>query len=187
MFRKIVMLLLLISIVLIFCVSCDSKPKTAEDYVNLGDKNLEKKKIEEALVAYRKAFEINPDNIKAQDMFFFISFQEMKAYREEKKHNEVLKIARDVVKIMPKYDLAHTTLAAAYMDVGEFDSAISEIYLAIEINPTEADFYKTLGYAYEKAGKMEEAIKAYDKSKELLMKKAESIEKDLLNPKQNNK
>ena len=110
----------------------------------------------------------------------------MTAFREENKHNEVLKIAKDVVKILPKNDIAHNALAAAYLDVGEFDSAISEIYIAIEINPI-ADWYKSLGYAYKKAGKMEEAIKAYEKAEELLMKKSDSIENDLLNPKQNNK
>jgi len=178
MFRKKEMLLLLLSFVLIFCVSCDSKPKTAEDYVNLGDKNLGKKNIEEALVAYRKALEINPDNIQAQNMFFFISFQKMTAFREENMHNEVLKIAKDVVKILPKFDIAHTALAAAYMDVGEFDSAIAEIYIAIEINPIAA-WYKSLGDAYEKAGRFEEAVNAYEI--ELLMEKADSLENDFLN------
>ena len=182
MYRKSNLLVVFIILIILFS-GCDSTPKIAEDYVKLGDKNLDKKKIEKALVAYRKALEINPDNNQAQNMFFFISFQKMTAFREENMHNEVLKIAKDVVKILPKYDLAHTTLAAAYIDVGEFDSAISEIYLAIEINPTETDFYKSLGIAYEKAGRLEESIKAYEKAKELLMKKADSIENDLLNPK----
>ncbi len=185
MYRKSNLFVVFMIFIILFS-GCDSAPKTAEDYVKLGDKNLEKKKIEEALVAYRKALEINPDNIKAQDMFFFISFQKMKAYREKNMHNEVLKLAKDVAKVLPKDDIAHNVLAAAYLDVGEFDSAISEIYIAIEINPI-ADWYKSLGYAYEKAGKMEESIKAYEKAKELLIQKADSLENDLLNPKQNNK
>ena len=168
MYRKSNLLVVFIILIILFS-GCDSTPKTAEDYVKLGDKNLDKKKIEKALAAYKKALEINPDNSRAQNMFYFISFQKMTAFREEKMHNEVLKIAKDVVKILPNNDMAHNALAAAYLDVGEFDSAISEIYIAIEINPI-ADWYKSLGYAYKKAGKMEEAIKAYEKAKELLMK-----------------
>ena len=34
---------------------------------------------------------------------------------------------------------------------------------------------------------MEESIKAYEKAKELLIQKADSLENDLLNPKQNKK
>ena len=57
-------------------------------------------------------------------------------------------------------------VASLYLN-REWDAAISEAQRALELNPSDAPLYRTLGYAHVANGGYEEGIEAFEKARKL--------------------
>jgi tetratricopeptide (TPR) repeat protein len=68
--------------------------------------------------------------------------------------------AREAVTLRPRYPFGHYLLGLLYLDVGEIDRAVAELETASRLVPTEPQFHFSLGSAYARAGRAEDAARA---------------------------
>ena len=68
--------------------------------------------------------------------------------------------AHEVVKLQPRYPFGHYLLGLLYLDVGDIARATPALEAAARLVPQEPQFQFTLGNAYARAGRKEEAARA---------------------------
>jgi predicted Zn-dependent protease len=68
--------------------------------------------------------------------------------------------AREVVAIEPKYPFGHYMLGLLYLDTHDLPHAIPELETAARMVPTEPQFHYSLGSAYKRAGRPQDAARA---------------------------
>jgi Flp pilus assembly protein TadD len=68
---------------------------------------------------------------------------------------------KEVLELMPEDAVVRFGLAGAYLDVGEFESAVAEYREAIRLKADYSAAYRGLGRALEQAGRPDEARVAY--------------------------
>ena len=68
--------------------------------------------------------------------------------------------AEEVVKTDPSYPFGHYMLGLLYLDTGDATRAIPELENAVKMVPQATEFYFSLGNAYAKAGRKEDATRA---------------------------
>jgi tetratricopeptide (TPR) repeat protein len=68
--------------------------------------------------------------------------------------------AEEVVKLEPRYPFGHYLLGLLYLDARNLSAAIRELETAARMVPTEPQFQFSLGSAYARAGRQEDAARA---------------------------
>lgn len=116
--------------------------------------------VQKAITAYQEAIKLNPESLDAKTGLGV-------AYVSGTPNPmQGIELLLAVVKQDPKNVKANTNLGLFSMRSGQFDKAVDRFKTVIEIQPDpEAWFY--LASSYENLGQNEEAILAYQKSKEL--------------------
>jgi Flp pilus assembly protein TadD len=74
---------------------------------------------------------------------------------------------KEVVEIMPDDAVVRFGLAAAYLDAGQVDNAVTEYRETIRLKPDYSAAYRGLGRALERGGRRDEAIAAYRQGHEV--------------------
>ncbi|VVH65315.1 hypothetical protein BSPLISOX_2021, partial [uncultured Gammaproteobacteria bacterium] len=134
--------------------------KTAEEYLLEGNRDYQKNKFKEAIKAYEKVIEIEPNNNWAH-------YNMGLAYYGLGKFKEAIKAYEKVIEIEPNNNWAHHNIGFAYAQLNEFEKAIKAYKKAIEIKPDFDKAYYSMGLAYSKLSKFEKAIKALKKAIDL--------------------
>ena len=150
----------LLVLMILSLVSIPGYGQTAQEYYDLGQDFLGKKMYDEAIAAYQKAIEINPEYATAYSNLGL-------AYRKKGMNDEAIGAYEKAIELNPQYTDAHNELGIAYYNKKMYDEAIAAYQKAIEINPEYATAYSNLGLAYRKKGMNDEAIGAYEKAIEL--------------------
>ena len=75
-----------------------------------------------------------------------------------------LQKAKDYAQAYPNLPTAWSVLAAAYVAVNDYDSAIESIQKAIDLKPDDSAFYTQIAGFYAKVGKQNESVDAYKKA-----------------------
>jgi tetratricopeptide (TPR) repeat protein len=101
--------------------------------------------VDEAIVALRKAIELDPKNAQAHDNLGV-------ALRQQKKLDEAVAAHRKAIEVDPKYAPAHHNLGATLYYQQKLDEAIAEYGKAIELNPKSAPAHNDLGMALVEQG-----------------------------------
>lgn len=87
---------------------------------------------------------------------------------EEKRYEEAIEIYRQIVAIQdPPNAYMHYKLADCYMLTEQYELAISTFDKAIQIEPTNADYYNLRGFVYYLLKNKELALKDVEKSLQL--------------------
>jgi tetratricopeptide (TPR) repeat protein len=135
--------------------------QAAEDYYERGTNFLRKKMYDEAISAYKKTIEINPEYVKAHNDLGV-------AYYRKKIYDEAIAAYKKAVEINPEYVTAYYNLGLAYYYGKKmYDEAISAYKKAIEINPKYAKAHNNLAQAYYEKGEYSLAIEHLDRATEL--------------------
>jgi len=113
-------------------------PKNYAHYVQLGNLLREQRKLDEALVAYRKAVEINPSHAPSYQNIAFV-------LEQQGKFDEALPAARKAVELNPKADGAWINLGTALRLAKKFDEAAAAYRKAIELDPKDGSAYGHVG------------------------------------------
>ena len=74
--------------------------------------------------------------------------------------NRIHSLATTAIRLDPSNPGAHALLGQVWLQVRDYDQAISQLRLALELNPSNAETYGWLGRALLFAGALEDAIKA---------------------------
>ncbi len=115
-------------------------------------------KLDEAIIAIRKAIEVRPNFPEAQDLFGRILL-------EMGNFSEAENVLKQAVKGDPSSVIYHNDLGLLYMAMNRFSDAIDRFRKAFELDPSNATTMSNLGTAYRAMGRYDEAIEC---SKEAL-------------------
>ncbi len=133
---------------------------TSDNFIghnNLGIALFKTGKVDEAMVHYQKALEINPDFAEAHNNLGNFLFQKGRV-------DEAMVHYQKALEINPDYAEAHYNLGNALLKTGNADEAIAHLQKALEINPDYADAHNNLGYALIQKGSVDEAILHFQKA-----------------------
>ena len=129
----------------------------AHTYNGLGMKLAQNKKNDEAILAYRKALEIDPNNASIYNNLGL-------SLARKNKLEEAITQYRKAIELDPIFAIAYGNLGYALKDQNKLDEAITEFNKAIEIDSEDANFYNGLGLVLEQQNKSQEALNQYQKA-----------------------
>ena len=129
-------------------------------YQSEKDSLIQPALVQKAIGTYQKALELNPASLDAKTGLGV-------AYVSGTPNPmQGITLLLEVVKQDPKYANANLNLGLFSIKSGQFDKAVNRFKTVLEVKPTpDAWFY--LASAYENLGQKDDAIAAYEKSKEL--------------------
>jgi tetratricopeptide (TPR) repeat protein len=134
--------------------------KTAVDYLEEGDRLLESGTLEEAIAAYRREIELNPD----------ISWSHHnlgEALAKLGQFEEAIAAFRSAIELNPDFSWSYHHLGDALDRQQQWEEAVVAFRRAIELNPEHFGSYCGLGKSLVKLGQLDEAIAAYRRAIEL--------------------
>ncbi len=133
---------------------------TAAVYNNLGIALMEKGRVKEAIVQYRRALEIEPEHYKAHTNLG-TALSEIGLTEEAEVH------LRKAVELAPDFADAHNSLGTALMKTGRSEEAVVQFRRALAIDSDYAACRYNLGTVLLQTGRPEESIVHFRKTLEL--------------------
>jgi tetratricopeptide (TPR) repeat protein len=102
-------------------------------YVRAGNEFNKASEPDRAIQKYRKALELNPNNVEAHQRLGFL------LYHVKNMRNEGLAHSREALRLDPEDVRAHCDLGMALFNEGEFDQAIAHLSEALRLMPHQSD------------------------------------------------
>jgi tetratricopeptide (TPR) repeat protein len=131
----------------------------AYSFLRAGMANERTGAYPEAVEAYRRGLEAEPENVELLNAMGFALFQQGKS-------DEAIVALEQALAIDPKHSKAHNNMALAAIDLGELEIAEVHYRESLAIEP-QAAIYSDLGFVLERQGMAEDAADAYRKALEL--------------------
>lgn len=131
--------------------------KTSNSYVahtNLGLAYVNAGMDDKALMHYKEAIRIKPDNARAYNNIAAVLFR-------KGKREEAVEYLEKAVVVKPDFVGSYNNLGLIYFGGKQYDVSARYFEKAIEVEPAYAEGYNNLGVAYEAAGKREEAMACF--------------------------
>ncbi len=160
-------LTLVLAVLSALCLAAVAQENTAEDWYKKGYELEVNRAYEEALMAYDKAIEINPQYTKAWSGKGYALSMMAALNHDQSKYNESLKAYDRAIELNQSYVEAWRGKAAVFYNMKRYDEALQYIDKAIEINPRYSWSWLSKGSILSKMGRFEEAIEAYDNALKL--------------------
>jgi protein O-mannosyl-transferase len=135
-------------------------PNGARAHNNLGIALVNRGRIDEAIVHYRKALELAPDYNEAH-------YNLGLALKDLGQFDEAIAEYEKALKLAPDHPDSHNNLGLLLARRGRVDEAIAHYRTALELKPDLAEPYNNLGNALLGRGRLDEAIAHYRKALEL--------------------
>jgi tetratricopeptide (TPR) repeat protein len=132
-------------------------PKTAKDWVSVGNDLSVSKNYEEAINAYDKALEIKPDSSEAW-------YNRGIALRNLQRYEDAIASYDKAIQFQPDYANAWNNRGIALEKLQRYEDAIASYDKAIQFQPGDADPWYNRGIALEKLQRYEDAIASYGKA-----------------------
>lgn len=125
------------------------------NHVRLGDMFRRRGMFKAAIIEYRKASELSPNNA-------IILNKLGKAYLLIRDPAKAIQSYRAVINAHPNYVTTYTNLGDLYLSLGNPEEAIENYQESIQINPFNPWVHKNLGYLYYHQGQILEAKKKWE-------------------------
>ncbi len=136
-------------------LACNSRNSVAHN--NLGLILAGRGQLDDAIVHYRKAVEVEPDYAAAHNNLGM-------ALAARGQFGEAIDEFRKVLDIQPNFVPAHYNLGKALADSGQVQAAIASYQKALEIKPDYAEAHNNLGIALAGIGRVSDADYHYRKA-----------------------
>lgn len=127
---------------------------------NRGNQLQRKRKFKEAIVAYNKSIEFNPN-------FSWSHHNLGQALAHIGKHEDAVNSHRRAIELNPFSALSRYNLAKVLTEIGQLNEAISLYHDAININPNCAWYYYDLAETLTLVGNFKEALVAFSQAVKL--------------------
>jgi len=125
-------------------------------YYNLGNSLFKLHRYENAIDAYGRSLEINPN---LEDASENIARALMAFGRKE----EALEYYKKIVDNDTGNYKAHLAIASLYIEMKRHQDAVNELEECIRLNPSEAEGYEALGRVFAEMQKFKQAVEIYKK------------------------
>jgi len=135
-------------------------PESWMAHNNLGIRLAQTERVDEALVHYHKALELNPTYAIA---YYNLGNALMRARRVD----EAIDQYNKALELEPRISPAHKTLADILLRRGQVPEAIAHLEKALAIDGTNADDHKLLADALRRAGRFDEAVAHFNRALQL--------------------
>jgi tetratricopeptide (TPR) repeat protein len=130
---------------------------SAEDHLKQGVEYYEQDKLEEAIVEYEKALELEPGNPNAHRNLGSV-------YVKQGKWEEAIAAYEQAIKLDPNFGEAYADMVAAYVGLDNLPEAVDAGEKGIKLAPKYATGYNTLGAAYKRQDRLDEATAMFQKA-----------------------
>jgi protein O-GlcNAc transferase len=114
-------------------------------------------RMDEAIVAYKRALILKPDFAEAYNNMGVI-------LREQGKLDEAIAAYDRALSIKPDFAEAYNNMGVTLQEQGKLDEAIAAYNKALILKPDYADTYNNIGATLREQGRLGEAIAAYDRA-----------------------
>ncbi len=143
----------------------------SKEHEILGQIFTQESRIGDMLRQYRKALNVNPEDKSIQFLFDAGKQRylgEGGFYQKEGRHEEAIKIYKEILEIDPQCVQALSQMGSAYLELGKYEQAITIIKQALAIEPDLAMAHNNLGVVYRYQGLDDNAaIEAFQKAIEI--------------------
>jgi tetratricopeptide (TPR) repeat protein len=120
----------------------------------------ENSRFAEAVVSFRKAIEVQPED--------FANHQDLcSLYTQQAAYADAIEECRKMVRLVPDFSDAHFALAIPYFESGDYVRSESEFQLAIGLDPMSAKAVYARAFALTSQGRWEEAIPLFQHAIEI--------------------
>ena len=137
---------------------CEEQPNyEAELHYCLGYEKMQQDQVNEALVSFGKALELQDDIPSVHNLLGLI-------LQGQGKIDEALVEFNKTLSLNSEYEVAYTNIGNIYLNRGKIDEAIGCYQKALRLNKVEPRAWGNLGLAYHRAGRVDEAIVHYRNS-----------------------
>jgi tetratricopeptide (TPR) repeat protein len=133
---------------------------TAEYWIETGDSFQRLANYNDAIDAYKKALEIQPDHDEAYANLGL-------AYVEQGKYDKAIEHYQQAIKLKPDNADTHYNLGVAYGNLKKYKEAIESYMQVIKIDPDYAKAYNNIGDLYNKSWQYKKAIEYLKKAVEI--------------------
>jgi tetratricopeptide (TPR) repeat protein len=159
--KRLTIFILFIS--LVFRLQCQSNETKATDdnpetFLVRGDKCLQSKEYDKAIIEYTRAIELKPDFAEAYNN---------RAYAYYSKYDgtgDPLSDLNRAIEIRPNFPHAYNTRGCVYMAGGNPDKAITDFTHAIQLQPDYPRAYRNRANAYLRKGHISLAVKDFEQA-----------------------
>ena len=139
-------------------------PNSPDVVYQLGGVSLLEKKYKEADEEFRRAYDLNPANIRGMTGL-------VETDLEQNKSDAAIQTLKDEISKNPERSEMRLLLADVEVRVGRFDEAIADYQAVVDKmgknSKARARIYVRLGEAYRRKGDLANAIQAFQKAREL--------------------
>ena len=125
------------------------------DWAALGDSLLDEEKYEDAIKAYEKSVETNPDDYQSW-------YNKGDAHLSLDQNDEAIKANQKVIELVPDFIDGWNNLSVAYRNLGKYKEAIVFCEKTLELNPNYETGWYNKGRLLQITGNNESALKSLD-------------------------
>ena len=136
---------------------------SATDWFEKGKSFFNAKKYDDAIKAYDKAIELDPEPDNAAGAYFGRGV----VYNMKGQLDRAIEDFNKSIELYPDYANVYVSRGYVYIKKGQYDKAIMNFNKAIELYPDYANTYFGRGFAYYMKGQYDRAIQDYNKTIEL--------------------
>jgi protein O-GlcNAc transferase len=129
----------------------------ADAYHNAGYDFHRKRQIDDAIIYYQKAIQLNPSHEQAL-------YNLAAAFHEKNQIDKAIYYYQKALQLNSQFIGAYYNLGTIFQGKKLFDEAIACYRKAIQLNPNLVDPYYNMGVVLQEQGKTIEALAAYDKA-----------------------
>jgi tetratricopeptide (TPR) repeat protein len=126
----------------------------------LGNTLLQGGRLDEAIIQYQKALEINPHDMEVHGGLACLLAQRGRAADANAQFQEALELE-------PRDGEAHNNLGYFFAQRGRVDEAVAQYQMALKIEPAFMPAYLNLGNAFLQKGEVDGAVAQYRKALEI--------------------
>lgn len=187
-YSRLLALFLPLALILIF--SAAVRAQNDDKYLIQARKLFDKKKYDQALEAYQKSFQINPnwkaaygigsDHLRkgnyVEAVAYFRKAQELEAdepmiwyslgyaFGRMNENESSIAALRKAVELKPNYTDAWYNLGSVLFKAERYKEAVEAYQTAIKLNPKDAEAYVYLGVAYSNLDELDKAVESFRKA-----------------------
>src|SRR6266571_2494691 len=134
--------------------------KTKEQWLKEGDGHYDAKRYEEALAAYDRAIQLDPNSALAY-------YNRGNAYYDLREYQKAIADFDRAIQLDSSDAKAYGNRGIAYKNLREYQKAIADYSCAIDLNPNYVWAIENRGYAYRELKEYQKAIADYDRAIQL--------------------